>query len=165
MMGVIIALSGILAAMISFEPSRLLQYIFVVTALAIGIFGVVIGTDAKKDNPIPSSYYPWIGFILIGLSAAVVIWGTSLLMLAYLLGFFLFLLGMVEFVFALQVLDNQPPIPWGTVGRKIALSATTAIGSAWLLALAGLNMYTVLLFIGVLYITVGLTVIRSAVYR
>lgn len=161
-MGIGILVSGVLAALISFEPSRILQYIFMSTAFAVGILGILIGRD-PKEKFVRSLYYSWIGFILVGLSVVVVIWGTTLIALVNVLGFFLLLLGMVEFVFALQILNYQSPVPWKIVGLKLTLSATTAIGAASILTIAGFNMYTALLFIGVLFITVGLTFIRSAV--
>lgn len=161
-MGIGLLISGVLAALISFEPSRILQYIFVTTALAIGILGILIRSDSKEKFA-RSTYYSWIGVILVGLSVAAVIWGTTLIALVNVLGFFLLLLGMVEFVFALQILNYQSPVPWKIVGLKLTLSATTAIGAASILTIGGFNMYTALLFIGVLFVTVGLTFIRSAV--
>lgn len=161
-MGIGLLISGVLAALISFEPSRILQYIFMSTALAIGILGILVGMDTKEKF-IPTAYYSGIGIILIGLSVAVVIWGASLVALVHVLGFSLLLLGMVEFVFALQILNYQSPVPWKIVGLKLTLSATTAIGAASILTIAGFNMFTALLFIGVLFVTVGLTFIRSAV--
>jgi hypothetical protein len=76
------------------------------------------------------------------------------------LGLFLLILGMIEFVFALQILTVETIIPWKLVGLKLTLSATTAIGAAWILTMAGFNGFMALLFLGLLFVTVGLTVIQ-----
>ena len=50
--------------------------------------------------------------------------------------------------------------PWKIVGLKLALSATTAIGAASILTMAGFDGYMALLFMGLLFVTVGLTLIQ-----
>jgi hypothetical protein len=157
--GIILLIAGITAASLSFSPSMILQYVFVVSSLAVGILGLLIGKNTKGEF-MRSTYYSWIGFVLIGLSIAVVIWGTGAIALVNVLGFFLLLLGMIEFVFALQILNYQSPIPWKVVGLKLTLSATTAIGAASTLTLAGFDGYMALLFLGLLFVTVGLTIIQ-----
>lgn len=110
-MGIILLITGIIASVISFAPSRLLQYLFILTSAAVGVFGVLIGKN-KKAGFIRSTYYSWIGFIMVGLSIALAIWATSLMAFVNVLGFFLLLLGMIEFVFAMQILHYEAPIPW-----------------------------------------------------
>lgn len=158
-MGIVLLIAGITAASISFSPSMVLQYVFVVSSLAVGIFGLLIGKNTKGAF-IQSTYYSWIGFVLIALSIAIVIWGTSVIALVNVLGFFLLLLGMIEFVFALQILNYETNIPWKIVGLKLTLSATTAIGAASILTMAGFDAYMALLFLGLLFVTVGLTLIQ-----
>lgn len=158
-MGIIILIAGITAALISFSPSRTLQYVFVLTSLVVGVLGVLIGTNTKKSFIRPT-YYSSVGLVLIGLSVALVIWATSLIVLVNLLGFFLLLLGFIEFAFALQILNSRRPIPWNIVGVKLTLSATTAIGAATILTMAGFNGYMALLFLGLLFVTIGLTIIQ-----
>lgn len=163
-MGILLTLLGIAAALLSFEPSKLFQYIFVIAAMGVGGIGILI-SRSKENKLMPSSYYAWIGFILVALSVVLVTWGTSLVTLAYVLGFFMIVLGIVEFIFVLQILNYHSPIPWNVVGIKLMVSATSAVGAAWILTMAGFDMYTALLFIGILFITVGMTVIRSAAYK
>jgi hypothetical protein len=160
-MGIILLISGIIAALISFEPSRILQYIFVVTSLTVGILGVLMGKNSKGAF-IRSTYYSWIGYGLIALSIALVIWASTLTAFISVLGFFLLLFGFTEFVFALQILNSHTPIPWRVVGLKLTLSATTAIGAASILTIAGINVYFALLFLGVLFALVGLTFIQMS---
>jgi uncharacterized membrane protein HdeD (DUF308 family) len=158
-MGIVLLIAGITAASMSFSPSRILQYIFVLTSLSVGIFGILIGKDTK-GSVMRSTYYLWTGFVLIGLSIALVIWATSLVALVNVLGFFLLLFGFIEFVFALQILNSETPIPWKVVGLKLTLSATTAIGAASMLTMAGFHGYMALLVLGLLFVTVGLTFIQ-----
>lgn len=158
-MGVILLIAGIAAASMSFTPSLVLQYIFVASSLAVGIIGLLLSKN-KDGSLMRSIYYSWIGFVLIGLSIALVIWGTSAIALINVLGFFLLILGMVEFVFVLQILNYESHIPWKIVGLKLTLSATTSIGAAAILTVAGFNGYMALLFMGLLFVTVGLTLIQ-----
>ena len=158
-MGVILLIAGIAAASMSFTPSLVLQYIFVASSMAVGIIGLILGKN-KDGSLMRSTYYSWIGFILIGLSIALVIWGTSAIALINVLGFFLLILGMVEFVFVLQILNYESKIPWKIVGLKLTLSATTSIGAASILTIAGFDGYMALLFMGLLFVTVGLTFIQ-----
>ena len=60
----------------------------------------------------------------------------------------------------LQILNYETIIPWKIVGLKLALSATTAIGAASILTIAGFDGYMALLFMGLLFVTVGLTLIH-----
>jgi hypothetical protein len=161
LMGIILLIAGIAAASISFFPSIILQYIFVASSLAVGILGILIGRDTKGTF-IRSHYYSWIGFVLVGMSLALVIWGTTLIALINVIGLFLLILGMIEFVFALQILIYEARIPWKVVGLKLTISATAAIGAASILTVAGFNGYMALLFLGLLFVTVGLALIQIA---
>ena len=158
-MGIILLIAGITAALMSFAPSRILQVVFVATSLVVGIFGLLIGKSSRSAF-IKSTYYSSVGIVLIGLSVAIVIWASSLIALVSVLGFFLLLLGFIEFAFALQILNAQTPIPWNVVGLKLTLSATTAIGAATILTMAGFHGYMALLILGLLFVTIGLTIIQ-----
>lgn len=157
--GIILLITGMIASVISFAPSRLLQYLFIVTSAAVGVFGILIGKN-KNTGSVRSTYYSWIGFILIGLAIALAIWATSLMAFVNVLGFFLVLLGMVEFVFALQILNYETPVPWSIVGLKLMLSAATAVSAALILTVAGVDIYGALLLLGLLVAAAGLTFIR-----
>ena len=158
LMGVILLIAGITAASLSFSPSMILQYVFVGSSLTVGILGLLIGKQTKPVFIRPT-YYAWIGFALIAMSVAVVLWGTSMIALVSVLGLFFLLVGMIEFGFALQILNHETSIPWKTVGLKLTLSAMTAIGAASILTTAGFNGYMALLFVGLLFVAVGLGII------
>jgi hypothetical protein len=161
LMGILLLISGVTAALINFEVSAKLQYVFVAASLAIVGLGIMIGKTAKTP-PVPSKYFWWIGFAVTGLSLLVLATAASALTAITILGFFLFILAFVEFGVALQILNNQRQIPWKVVGLKLTLSATAAIGGASLLKTAGLNVFFGLLFLGVLFILVGLAFIQMA---
>ena len=158
-MGVILLLAGVTAALISFAPSKILQYLFVLMSLTVGILGIALG-KSTKGVLMRSTYYSWTGFVMIGLSVALVIWASSLTALINVLGFFLLIIGFIEFVFALQILNYHTPIPWKVVGLKLTLSATSAIGAASILTIAGFDGYMALLVLGLLFVTIGLTFIQ-----
>ena len=143
----------------SISPSMILQYVFVVSSLAVGIVGLLIGKHTKGSF-IRSTYYSWIGFVLIALSIAIVIWATSLIAFINVLGFFLIILGVIEFVFAWQILTYDTPIPWKVVSLKLTVSGLTSVGAAWILTMAGFNVYSALLFLGVLFVVAGLSFIQ-----
>lgn len=158
-MGIMLSIAGIAAALLSFTPSVVLQSVFVLSSLSVGILGILIGKNTKGDF-VRSSYYLWTGVMLIGLSIGLVIWGTSVMALINILGFSLLLMGFIEFVFALQILNYATPIPWKVVGLKLVLSAITAIGAASILTIAGFDGYMALLVLGLLFVAVGLTFIE-----
>ena len=158
-MGIILLISGVIAALINFDPSRMLKIIFVLASLTVGVIGIMIGRKAKSPF-VRSSHFWWIGVGVIALSIALVIWGTSLTAFTGVVGLFLMVLAFIAFGFALQILNHQTPIPWKVVGLKLTLSATAAIGAASILTIAGLNVYFALLFLGVLFAIVGLTMIQ-----
>lgn len=160
-MGIILLIAGVIAALISFEPSRILQYIFIATSLTVGIIGVLIGKNTKSAF-VPSTYYSGIGFSLIALSITLIIWATTVSALINVLGFFLLMLAFIEFVFALQILNYETPIPWKVVGLKLTLSATTAVGATSILTIAGYDVYFALLFLGALFVLIGLTFITMS---
>jgi hypothetical protein len=163
-MGIIVLIAGISAALMSFVPSRILQYVFVVASLVVGALGVAIGKNTKR-SPMRSNYASSLGFVLIGLSIAVVIWATSLMALMNVIGLFLLALAFIEFAMALQILIGNIAIPWNVVGIKLTLSATAAIGAASILTIAGFHGYMALLVIGLLFVTIGLTIIQVSRLR
>ena len=163
-MGIILMITGVIASVLSFAPSRLLQYLFILTSAAVGVFGILTGRNNNAGS-VRSPYYSWIGFVLVGLSIALAIWATDLMALINVFGFFLLLLGMIEFVFAMQTLHFETPTPWSMVGLKLTLSATTAIGAAVILTIAGFNIYGALLLLGLLFVVAGLTFIRIGSLR
>ena len=160
-MGILLLISGVTAALINFEVSTKLQYVFVAASLAIVSLGIMIGKTVKAP-PVPSKYFWWIGFAVTGLSLAAVATAASTVTAITIFGFFLFILAFVEFGVALQILINQRQIPWKVVGLKLTLSSTAAIGGASLLKTAGLNVFFGLLFLGLLFIFVGLAIIQMA---
>ncbi len=161
LLGIIILISGITAALISFEGAPVLQYIFVAASLAIVTLGILISKSVKAP-PVPGTYFWWIGFAVTGLSLAVFAGAAHTIAVVTMLGFFLLVLAFIEFGVALQILNNHRQIPWKIIGLKVALSATAAIGGASILKTAGLNVYFGLLFLGALFILVGLAFIQMA---
>ena len=159
--GILLLISGLMAALISFEGPPVLQYIFVAASLAIVSIGILIGKTVKAP-PAPATHFWWIGFALTGFSVALVAGSASTTTIVTLFGFFLLVLAFIEFGVALQILNTQSLIPWKIVGLKLTLSATAAIGSTSILTTAGLNVYFGLLFLGALFILVGLAFIRMA---
>ena len=161
LMGILLLISGVTAALINFDVSVILPYIFVAASLGIISLGILIGKTVKAP-PVASKYFWWIGFAVTGLSLALVAGGVDTLTVVTTLGFFLLILGFIEFGVALQILNNQRLIPWKVVGLKLALSATAAIGGASVLKTAGLDVFFGLFFLGVLFIIVGLAFIQMA---
>jgi hypothetical protein len=158
-MGIMVLITGIIAGLINFDSSRLLQYVFVFASLAVGVVGILIG-NTTKALPVRSAYYLWIGLPFIGLVLALFILATSVATLVNVLGFYLLFLALIAFVSALRILNHEISIPWKIVGLKLTLSATTAIVAASILTLAGYEVYLGLLFFGVLFTIVGLTIIQ-----
>jgi hypothetical protein len=157
--GILLLISGIMAALTSRQPSVILQYTFAGTSLIAGVLGVLIGRETKGGF-VRSAYYSWIGFIMIGLSIALGIWATNALAFIYVLGFFLLILGVIEFVFVLQILSYETNIPWKILGLKLSLAALTATGATWIMTTAEYNVYSALLFLGVLFILAGFSNIK-----
>ena len=157
--GALLLITGIITAVMSFDPSHVLQYIFIGISVAIGVTAFTIGRQAKY-NFVRSKYYLWIGFILFVLAISLSIWATTLVTFIIVLGFFLLVLGIIEFVFAQQILTYEEPVPWALLGVKLAMGAVTATGAAWILTMAEINANAALLFSGVLLVVVGLGFIQ-----
>ena len=157
--GILFLVSGLITAIISVEPSAMLQYIFVVTALTAGILAIMVGRETSGKF-VRSTYYTWTGIILILLAIALGIWATSTMSFIYVMGFFLLILGVVEFVFTIQILTYETPVPWKLIGLKLTIAAMTAVGAAWVMTMAGGSMHTALFFLGMLFMLVGFSSIR-----
>ena len=117
--GALLLITGIITAVMSFDPSQILQYIFIGISVTIGVTAFTIGRQAKY-NFVRSKYYLWIGFILFVLAISLSIWATTLVTFIIVLGFFLLVLGIIEFVFAQQILTYEEPVPWALLGVKLA---------------------------------------------
>jgi hypothetical protein len=157
--GTLLVAGGITTAVTSFDPSRILQYLFIGLSVTISALGFRVWQQSKSRYP-KSSYYMMLGFIVLALAISVSIWATAFTGFINVLGFFLILLGIIEFVFARQILVYQTPTPWGLVGLKLVISTITATGATWILTMAGLSENMALLFMGVLFTIVGLAFMK-----
>lgn len=115
----------------------------------------LIGQQAKQ-NFVRSKYYIWVGFALFALAISLTIWGATLTAFISVVGFFLLTSGIIEFVFAQQILSYEEPIPWKLVGLKLVISTISATGSVWIMTMADVNANVALLFLGVFFILIGL---------
>ena len=154
-LGAIFLVSGIITALLSYDPSRILQYIFIATSLVGGVLAFRIARQ-KKESFVRSRYYTWVGSILIVAAISLGIWATTLLAFVNVVGFFLLILGIGEFVFAQQIF-NYAPFPWKLLGLKITIGAITATGAAWILTMSRIHVNVALLFLGVLISLIGLS--------
>jgi len=153
-LGAIFLVSGIITALLSYDPSRILQYLFIATSLGGAALALRIGWQ-RKESFVQSRYYTWIGSILILGAISLGIWATTLLAFVNVVGFFLLILGIGEFVFAQQIF-NYAPFPWKLLGLKITIGAITATGAAWILTMSRIHVNVALLFLGLLISLVGL---------
>src|SRR5688572_30769368 len=113
--GALLLIAGITTAVMSFDPSQVLQYIFIGISVTIGVIAVAFGRQTK-NNFVRSKYYLWIGFLLFALAISLSIWATTLVSFIMVLGFFLLVLGIIDFVFAQQIFNYQTPVPWSLLG-------------------------------------------------
>jgi hypothetical protein len=125
----------------------------------ISALGFRVWQQSKNRYP-RSHYYLWIGFIVLALAISLGFWATTLTGFINVLGFYLILLGIIEFVFAQQILVYQKPIPWGLVGLKLVISTISATGATWILTMAGVSANVALLFMGVLFALLGLAFMK-----
>lgn len=159
--GALLLTGGITTAVISFDPSGILQYLFILLSVIISALGFRVWQQSKSPYP-KSHYYLMLGFIVLALAISLSVWATTFTGFINVLGFFLILLGIMEFVFAQQILAYQTPIPWGLVGLKLVISTITATGATWILTMAGLSPNVALLFMGVLFALVGLAFMKES---
>ena len=159
--GILLIISGIIAALTSHEPSRGLQYVFGLSTLAVGFLALRTGRS-RTNTFVRSTYYSWVGYVSLALSIALAIWGTTLFAFINVLGFFLLILGVIEFVFALQILSYETPMPWKLFGIRITVSALTSTGAGWILTTAGFNVYRAVLFLGLLLVLAGISFIFTS---
>lgn len=157
--GGLLLAGGVTTAAMSSEPTRILQYIFIGVSVIISALGFRVWQQSKNQYP-SSHYYLWIGFIVLALAISLGIWATTLTEFINVLGFYLILLGIIEFVFAQQILVYQTPIPWELVGLKLVISTISATGATWILTMAGVSANVALLFMGVLFALLGLAFIK-----
>jgi hypothetical protein len=78
-------------------------------------------------------------------------------------GFFLLLAGIIEFVFVQQLFNSESPLPWSLLGLKLIISTVAATGAAWILTMSRINVHIALLFLGVLFAIIGLIFVQ--IYR
>lgn len=157
--GVLLLAGGVITSLVSHDPTKLLRYMFVAITAVVGVLALMVGHDAKRDF-VRSKYYTWIGLILILLTLSLGFWATTLPHFISILGFFLILLGILEFVFAQQLLVYEEPLPWAVVGIKLFVSTVSAVGGAWILTMADRNVNVAILFLGVLFVFVGLAFVQ-----
>src|SRR5690606_8479636 len=107
----------------------------------------------------------WIGFTSIAMAISVGIWATTLGAFIDVIGFFLLVLGIIEFVFVLQILSDETPTRWKVLALKLGIAGIAAIGATWILTMAEINVNPALLFSGALLVLVGLGFIQLSRMR
>lgn len=162
--GVLLLITGIITAVLSYNPSRVLQYVFIAGSLGVGVFALLIARQAKKSF-VRSQYYTWIGITSIAMAMSVGIWATTLGAFIDVIGFFLLVLGIIEFVFVLQILSYETPTRWKVLALKLGIAGIAAIGAAWILTMAEIDVNPALLFSGALLVLVGLGFIQLSRMR
>ncbi|HEX6223276.1 MAG TPA: hypothetical protein VFZ52_02635 [Chryseolinea sp.] len=160
--GMLLLIAGVIAAAMSFDPLQILQYIFIGTYAIISVVAFAIREQAKS-NFVRSKYYQWIGSIVFLLAVSLSIWGTTLVAFITVMGFFLLVLGIIEFVFAQQIFNYYTPEPWSLLGVKLLIATVTATGAAWILTMVRIDPHLSLLFLGVLVVVVGIAFMRLGV--
>jgi hypothetical protein len=157
--GLLFVTAGIFMALVSGNPSRALQYIMTAVSFLAGVCGLLIVRN-RSENVMRSTYYLLVGVSLIGFSIVLALLGAQLMMFINLVGFFLLLMGIVEFVYILQILNYEKTVPWKVLLHKSLLSGASSIGSVWILTMAGIDVSVALLFLGVLLAFVGLNFLQ-----
>lgn len=157
--GALIVTTGIITAGMAYAPSKTLQYIFIVSSSTVGVIALLIGRQTKKSF-VRSKYFTWIGFTSVVMAISVGIWATTLGEFINVVGFFLLALGIIEFVFVMQIISFETPLPWKRLALKLVITIVTTVGAAWTLTMAGIDVNVALFFSGGFLVLVGLSFIQ-----
>jgi uncharacterized membrane protein HdeD (DUF308 family) len=156
--GILLLLSGIITAIMAVESSLVLRYMHAGVLGSAGVFALITGQEYKTMNG-RSKYYTSMGLIVITLTMALGIFGTSAATFANTLGFFLLLLGTVGFAFAQHLLIDREAGS-NLAGMKFLVGMLIAIGGAWILTIPDTHTNIAFLVSGSLFVLTGLALIQ-----
>jgi hypothetical protein len=154
--GTLLLLSGIITTALS-SGAPVLRYIHAGVLGIAGIFALITGQESNAMNG-RSKYYTSLGLIVITLTMALAIFGTTPAAFINTLGLFLMVLSTVGFAFAQQLLIGREAGN-NIAGIKFLAAMLMAIGGAWILTIPVTHTHIAFLVAGSLFALPGLTLI------
>jgi uncharacterized membrane protein HdeD (DUF308 family) len=153
--GIFIAITGIFLAVLSFNPSRSIQYV-----VAIGIFFsaafAFVAANKNKDSEIPFKYNWLQGIGMLLYAFAIFLYGTNFEQFITITFAFLLYFGVTEIMYGFQLLNYRRKISIAIVALRMLAGLFTTIGAVVILATSFVDKDTSLLIAGILLILGGI---------
>lgn len=156
-----VLVAGIFISIMSYNPSRVIQFVVMGCAIIAGILGLMIWQSSRKENT-PGQYYLIIGIGLSLYGLAIGIFANELHSFLNVTSFFLILYGLTEFIFAIQTLNLKEKPRLGIMGFKIATGIIAAIGALIILTMFQENAELALLVSGIITALLGLSLAMTS---
>ena len=159
--GVLIALTGIIIAFLSYNPSRTIQYVVAVGIFLSAVFAFI--TAAKnKNSEIRLKYHELQGAGMFAYALAILIYASTFESFITITMAFLLYFGITEIVFGFQLMEFKSKIRMPVIVLRMITGLLMAVGAVLIFAIAFLNKNVSLLVAGILIVLSGINFILFA---
>ena len=163
--GLFILIAGIFIALVSYNPSSVIQYVVVICSFLGGIFALLTASKSK-DSEIPLKYHWLVGIGLIVYAIAIAFFAGELSSFLQVTSFFLLLFGLIEIIFTFQILSNsnRNRPEWKVMLYKVITGLIMGSGAMWVLTASQVDANIALLFSGLILSLTGLSFMLVSKY-
>lgn len=152
--GIIIVLTGIIISSLSYNPSRIIQYI-VAAGLFLSALFAFITSYKSKNLYVHLRYHAFQGFGLLFYAITILVYANTLEKFLNASIYFLLFFGVTEIIFGLQLLMLNQKTNLQLIIFRGAIGFLTALGSVLILSTSYVNSNNALLGSGIAFIFGG----------
>jgi len=161
MYGFLIAITGAIIALLSYDPSRTIQYVVAAGIFLSAVFAFI--TAAKnKNSEIRLKYHALQGAGMFAYALAILIYASTFEKFITITMAFLLYFGITEIIFGFQLMDYKRKIGMPVIALRMITGLLMAVGAVAILAIAFLDKNKSLLLAGILIALSGINFILFA---
>lgn len=161
MFGLLIVITGAIIAFLSYNPSRIIQYVVAAGLFLSAVFAFI--TAAKNKNAeIRLKYHALQGAGMFAYALAILIYASTFETFITITMAFLLYFGITEIIFGFQLMDYKRMISTPVIVLKMITGFLMAVGTVVILAVAFLDKNMSLLVEGILIALSGINFILFA---
>jgi hypothetical protein len=161
MYGLLIFITGAIIAILSYSPSRAIQYVLSGGIFLSAIFAFVTAVK-NKDSVIRLKYHELQGAGMLAYALAILVYASNFEKFISVTMAFLLYFGLTEIIFGFQLLQYKRRISTSIIALRMITGFLMAVGAVAILARAFLDKNSSLLLAGILIALCGINFIVFA---
>jgi len=159
--GILLSVTGIFLLLLSYGPSRIVQY-GLASGMLLSSFFAFLTANKSKGSEIPYKFNWLLGLGLIVYSLIILIYGSTLDRFITLTMAFLLYFGIVEIIFGFGLMAYKKRISLQVIVFRMIIGLLMAVGAVLMLGMAVVDKNTSLVVAGTLILLCGINFILLA---